>query len=454
MTKLTFDAEPSSIDDALAELKSAGTRLLIGSMVNAAGLVLGKTVAVERLGTFHRTGLGSAPVWNVFCIDGGIAFTDDITAVGDLRLRLDVSALRQLGDGLAWGAANLFTQDGAPLPSCARGTLARVEGALTDAGYHPLIGHELEFVLVNPDGTALDSPWAPYGLTGVLNQAKFIDDLFAATARAGIDLEQVHAEYGAQQFEFSLPPAPPVAAADKHALAKIIVGRLARQHGLAVSFSPAPFHGRVGNGAHQHFSLTKNGDSLFAGGSGPRGITEEGGAAIAGVIAGLPDMQGFLTGSILSGSRLAPGTWSGAYACWGLENRETSVRFLSGGPSNPHGANVEVKVVDPSANVYLASASILALAHEGIRTRARLPEEVSGDPGKLSPEERDSAGIAVLPTDPKQIIDTLDGSSLARRLLGDDVVNATVAVRRYEQETFGDQQPEALAERFRLAWSV
>ena len=43
---------------------------------------------------------------------------------------------------------------------------------------------------------------------------------------------------------------------------------------------------------------------------------------------------------------------------WG----EAAVRFLPAGPANPHGGHVEVKVVDPSANPYLASAAILGTA--------------------------------------------------------------------------------------------
>jgi glutamine synthetase len=267
-------------------------------------------------------------------------------------------------------------------------------------------------------------------------------------------MEQIHAEYGRNQFEFSLPPAPPVQAADTAVLAKIIVGIVARAHSMQASFSPSPFPGTVGNGAHQHFSLRKNGLPLFSGGSGPHGISGEGGAAIGGIIAGLPDMQGFLTGSVLSGSRLAPGTWSGAYLCWGLENREASVRFLNEGTSNPHGANVEVKIIDPSANVYLASAAILALALDGILGGRELPAEVPDDPGRLSEDERHRSNVRLLPNSPAAIIDTLDKSRLARGLLGDAVVDATVAVRRYEQRTFAELAPDVLAERFRLAWSI
>ena len=67
-------------------------------------------------------------------------------------------------------------------------------------------------------------------------------------------------------------------------------------------------------------------------------MTAEGESAIGGLLAGLSAAQGILCGSILSGLRMQPGLWSGAYVCWGTENREASVRFLIGGPSNPQGA--------------------------------------------------------------------------------------------------------------------
>ncbi|MGI9085091.1 MAG: sensor histidine kinase [Aeromicrobium sp.] len=90
MTPETWDDE--RIEALVGVLRDAGARSVAGTMVNAAGLTHAKSAPVERLGDFHRAGLGAAPVWDVFCLDAGIAFTDDITAVGDLRLRIDLTA--------------------------------------------------------------------------------------------------------------------------------------------------------------------------------------------------------------------------------------------------------------------------------------------------------------------------------------------------------------------------
>jgi glutamine synthetase len=441
---------------AIAQLESDGVATLIGTVVNPAGLIHAKTVPLRRMGAFADPGLGASPVWHVFAIDQvGVVIGDAIGVVGDQRIRIDLDGLRVLGDGLCWAPGAFFNQDGTPDPYCSRGTLRRVSERLSDAGLDAVVGHEMEFVLVGPDGSELPAHmWAQYGLAGVLEFEGFVRDVTNAATNSGLAIEQFHPEYGRNQFEISLSPQPPVAAADALVLMRIIIGRVARRYGLRVSLSPVPFAGSVGSGSHQHFSLKRGGVPLFSGGSGKAGMTPEGESAVAGLLAGLPEAQGTLCGSVLSGLRMQPGRWSGAFVCWGIENREAAVRFIVGGPSNPQGANVEVKVIDPSANPYFATAVILGLALDGIQRTLTLPPEIAVDPASLTDAQRVESGIGLLAQDQADAVDALDQSSLLRRILGDGAVDAVVAVRRYEQENYGGLQPEELAEKFRLAWSV
>ncbi|MBN3454665.1 glutamine synthetase [Mycobacterium sp. DSM 3803] len=441
---------------AIAQLESDGVATLIGTVVNPAGLIHAKTVPLRRMGIFAEPGLGASPVFHTFTIDQtGIVFSDAIGVVGDQRIRIDLGGLRILGDGLAWAPGAFFNQDGSPDPYCGRGTLSRVQDRLSTAGITALVGHEMEFVLVGPDGSRLPSVlWAQYGLSGLLEFEGFVRDVTNAATASGVAIEQFHPEYGANQFEISLSPQPPVAAADQLVLMHIITGRVARKYGLRVSLSPVPFAGSVGSGAHQHFSLSKGDTPLFSGGSGTRGMTPEGEAAVAGLLAGLPAAQGVLCGSVLSGLRMQPGHWSGAYNCWGTENREAAVRFLIGGPSNPYGANVEVKVIDPSANPYLASATILGLALRGIDQRLELGPETTVDPAALNDAQRAHDAVAQLPATQADALAELDASTLLREVLGNEPVDAVLAVRRYEQQNFGHLPPDELAAKFRMAWSV
>ena len=437
----------AGVADALAE---RGVATVLGTTVNAAGLVLGKAVAPPRLPAYASTGLGAAPVWSVFCLDGSIAFTPTSTVVGDDRLRLDAGALAVLDERLAWGPVDLVEQDGAPSPRCPRAALARTAVALDAAGLDAAVGHELEFVLLEPGedaAGAVDAPWVPYGAGMLARRRDVVEDVLVSAERAGLAVEQVHAEYAPAQHEISLAPAGPVAAADAAVLARLVVCEVARRHGLVASFSPLPLAGGGGNGAHQHLSLTRDGVPLLSGGDGPHGLTGPGEHAVAGLVAALPQVLGVLAGSLLSPERLRPGFWSGAHACWGLENREAAVRLVAATPANARGANVEVKVVDPSANPYLATAVLLGAALAGIEAGTPLPPEVGVDPA-AQPD------ATLLPQTQGEVLDALEAGYLAADVLGEPLVEAVLAVRRHEQHALGSLSVHEAAQRFRHAWSL
>jgi glutamine synthetase len=441
---------------AIGQLEADGVDTVVGTVVSPSGLTHAKTVPTRRLNAFADPGLGFSPVAHGFAIDrSGIAFALGISVVGDQRIRIDLDALRIIGNGLAWAPASFFDQDGNPIAACSRGTLGRIESRLAEAGLRALVGHEIEFLLVDPEGNRLPGNlWAQYGLAGALEYEGFMRDVTAAATTAGVGIEQFHPEYGINQFEISLTPKSPVAAADQLVLARIIIGRVARKHGLRVSLSPVPFAGSVGSGAHQHFSIRRGEAPVFSGGTGAQGMTPEGESAIGGIICGLPQAQLIFCGSIVSGLRMQPGNWAGAFSCWGTENREAAVRFVRGTHGNPYGAHVEVKVVDPSANPYFATAAILGLALDGIDSGSALPPETLVDPGTLSDDDRKAAGTVALSSDQAEEIAALDGSERLRTILGDPAVDVIVAVRRYEHETYSHLDADALTDKFRMAWSL
>jgi glutamine synthetase len=455
MTHETMPVLPTAEADAIAErLAAAGARVLIGTMVDMAGVARAKSVPLARAGTFHRAGLGAAPSWAVFCIDNWIALSEELSAVGDLRLRADLSAAAVLEPGFAWAPTETFDQRGLPWPGCARGRLRQLQAQAASRGLEVLVGSELEFVVTAADGSALPAGrWQAYGLGALLGQEALVADLYRDLQAAGLQVEQLHAEYARHQFEISLAPAAPLAAADSVVLARLVIARTARRHGLLVSFSPQPVAGDGGNGAHQHLSLARAGVPLMSGGDGPHGLTDEGAAALAGIVAGLPELLGVFAGSALSSFRLQPGHWSGAFACWGLENREAAVRFCAATPGNPHGANVELKCIDPSSNPYLSAAAMIGLALHGLAERLALPPEVTVDPARLAPSAAAAAGITRLPAAQAEAIGALRHSKLAEEILGGGIVRALVAVRTHEIEHYRDTPEAELTELFRFAWS-
>jgi glutamine synthetase len=120
------------------------------------------------------------------------------------------------------------------------------------------------------------------------------------------------------------------------------------------------------------------------------------------------------------------------------------VRFVAATAGNPHGANVELKIIDPSANPYLATLGFLGSALRGIERGLPMPAEVTDNP----------AGVAEpLPADHAQVLNAFESSSTAADLLTPEVVEGVLAVRRYELTTYGTRPPADTIAALRLAWS-
>ena len=93
---------------------------------------------------------------------------------------------------------------------------------------------------------------------------------------------------------------------------------------------------------------------------------------------------------------------------------------------------------------------VLGLALDGVGRGLPLPAEVPVNPAELPAAQQSALALA---TDQAPALAALDRSTLARDLLGDLIVDGTLAVRRYEQRTFGATEPDEVAAAFRLAFS-
>jgi glutamine synthetase len=431
-----------------------GCRYVLGTMVDSGGVLRGKQVTAGRADVFATAGLGASKSWVVFCIDDALAFTPSYSAVGDMRMRADLSAVADIGDGIAWAPLDLITQDGAELPVCYRAAARRQLAAATERGLTVRTAVEIECVLFDSAGDSPAGSGGPaYGARPLLEHHQFVDDVFASFDRAGLTIEQLHAEYGPGQLELSVAPLDPVRSADCNVLARILLSRAARRHGLQLSFSPQPTTGAIGSGAHVHLSFTRNHTPLLSGGDRPHGLTDAGASILAGLVLGLPDAIGTLAPSLLSSQRLQPKHWAGAFACWGLENREAAVRLCAATAGNPHGANVEVKPVDGSANPYVVQAVLLGLALDGLDRALDLPPAVDIDPADLDEQALAAAHAVAIGRDQETGVERLAVSPLMAGILGPALIEALVAVRRHELDLAKTGDAEDLVRQFRFAWS-
>jgi glutamine synthetase len=146
------------------------------------------------------------------------------------------------------------------------------------------------------------------------------------------------------------------------------------------------------------------------------------------------------TPSVPSQIRLRPGYFAGAYAFWGVENREAALRYVPGGELlGADAANIELKACDASANPYLALAAVIASGLAGIADGLALPDPIDEDPGGWSEEARAAAGVRPLPTDLAAQEAALLAPGPVAGALGPERIGAFLAARRSDAAWAADR---------------
>lgn len=428
-------------------------RALMISHIDNAGISRVKVVPQPRVRSALTKGSTiSLSVGMLLAIDDHATSTPSIDpTIGDLRGIPDEAALAWIDRerGLAWAPSDLYGLNGEPHPTCQRSALKRI---VRDAGFDFLVGMELEFTLFR--GTK-DEPEVAhlgpgYGTLPFFELESWHLDLLDALQVAGVPVEQLHPEYESGQIELSLAPRDPVRAVDDYVLARMIVTRVALQHGLLVSFAPVAVFGGVSNGCHIHLSAAGGGSNIFYDPERDSGMTAEAEHMIGGIVSNLVDGLVLLGGSTLSFERLKPHNWAGAYACWGPSNREAAVRYMGGFAGyGAEQSNIEVKCADPAANHYLAVAALIGAAVHGVRTQEPLPPAVRMDPAELSAEDRERLGVERFPHDLGAALERFADSAFFRELLGPELFDSYRAVRAHDWEVNGPLDGDAAVARAR-----
>jgi glutamine synthetase len=350
---------------------------------------------------------------------------------GDFALVPDLATLRRI----PWHEATAMVQcdvdwhDGTPVGPSPRQVLkAQVEKARS-LGFEPMFGSELEFFLFRESYLEAHAkhyhdltPSVPYILDYHILAASF-DEPFLRGVRtsmkaAGMIVESSKGEAWAGQHEINFRFQDALRAADDHVVYKTGIKEIAHQSGCSVTFMAKPHHDWVGSSCHIHSSLWRDGENAFAGES------EEFRHYLAGQIACLADLAVFVAPVVNSYKRFAAGSWAPTTLAWGYDNRTCGFRVVG------HGSSVrpETRIPGADANPYLAFAALLAAGLSGIEQKLELHPAFEGNAYESDVER--------FPHALREAIARLEQSTVARRLLGDEVVDHYLNYARTEQELF------------------
>jgi glutamine synthetase len=424
--------------EELREDVAAGTvDTVITCFTDMQGRLMGKRLDAEFFLAENEAGHGSEGCNYLLGLEmemdpvPGYAIASWARGYGDFGLRPDLSTLRRI----PWHAATAMVQcdvewhDGTPVAPSPRQVLKAQVDKARSLGLDPMFGSELEFFLFRE--TYLEAhakhyhdltPSVPYILDYHILAASF-DEPFLRAVRnsmktAGMVVESSKGEAWAGQHEINFKFRDALGAADDHVVYKTGIKEIAFQQGCSVTFMAKPHHDWVGSSCHIHSSLWRDGENAFA------GETELFRHYLAGQIACLGDLAIFVAPAVNSYKRFATGSWAPTTLAWGYDNRTCGFRVVG------HGSSVrpETRIPGADANAYLAFAALLAAGLYGIEEKLELEPPFEGNAYESDVER--------FPHALREAIDRLEASDIARRLLGDDVIDHYLNYARTEQELF------------------
>lgn len=432
-------------EDFLNLIDSVNARFIRIVWCDNGGVIRGKAVQRSRLSAYVKHGVGISEAQQ------GVPATIDAPApgsglgpVGEVRLVPDFTTLAIVP--YAPGHARVFgnmVKDGKPWPLCPRNFLKRMISRASEKDLEIMSAFESEFYLLSNWASGLTPvDETAFAVTQSMDRNTVVINAIAdALIAQGITVEQYYPESGPGQQEISIYYTDALSAADQQVAFRETVRAVAMQHDLRASFLPKIFADRAGSGAHLHLSLWREGINLTAAPDDSGGLSPVARQFIAGILDHLPALMALTAPSANSYRRILPHTWSGAFRCWGWDNREAAVRVPTH-PEPPSPSNFELKTVDSSSNPYIALGGTIAAGLDGIDRGLELSDPVQVDPGNIVGDERTSRGIDRLPRDLGQSIRELEKDNVLLDSLGQDLARAYIAVRRAEWEALKDMSLE------------
>ncbi|OWM82462.1 hypothetical protein CDL15_Pgr002036 [Punica granatum] len=388
--------------------------------------------------TFACMGMTSA-------VDGPAEETN-LTGTGEIRLIPDLSTKWQI----PWEKreemvlADMHLKPGEAWEYCPREALRRVSKILKDEfDLEMNAGFENEFYLLKSELRECKEEYVPIDSTNYCSTSAYdaassiLHEILAALNSLNIPVEQLHAEAGNGQFEMALGHKACHLAADNLIFARETIKAIMRRHGILATFVPKYALDDIGSGSHVHLSLWRSGQNVFmaADGSSKHGMSEVGEEFMAGVLAHLPSIMAFTAPVPNSYDRIQPNTWSGAYLCWGKENREAPLR-TSCPPGILDGlvSNFEIKSFDGCANPYLGLAAIAAAGIDGLRKKLRLPEPIDANPSSLEGKLRR------LPRSLAESLEAFRRNKIIQEFIGKKLSIAIMGIRKAEIEYYSNDR--------------
>lgn len=346
------------------------------------------------------------------------------------------------GRAIARVICDIYNPDGTPFDGCPRNNLKRVLKEAEKIGYTYNVGPELEFFLFKHDYDGLVNLASPethdtagYYDVGPDDQGELVrSEIVDTLSRMGFEMEADHHEVARGQHEIDFKYSDALSTADKVTTVKLIVRKIAADHGLHATFMPKPIFGVNGSGMHTNQSLAKlDGTNAFMDDNGDYQLSSTALHFIGGLLKNVRGITAISNPLVNSYKRLVPGYEAPVYVAWSSANRSALLRVPA---KRGNSTRVELRSPDPAANPYLAFAAMLLAGLDGVQNNIEPPQPVSTNIYHLSAGERETMSIPSLPGSLYEALEELKQSDVARRALGDHIYNEFIKTKSMEWDAF------------------
>ncbi len=196
---------------------------------------------------------------------------------------------------------------------------------------------------------------------------------------------------------------------------------------------PKPIFGVNGNGMHCNLSLFKGEENVFYDKKGKSQLSSIAYYFIGGLLKHARSYTAITNPLVNSYKRLVPGYEAPYYISYSDSNRSAMIRIPA---TRKKGTRVEVRSVDPTANVYLAISSLLAAGLDGIENKIKPPESVGENIFKMTLERRKELGIVTLPKSLREASKEMEKSELICNVLGKEIFTRYIKSKKEEYNQY------------------
>jgi glutamine synthetase len=367
----------------------------------------------------------------------GYAMTSWEKGYGDMEFVLDLDTIRLLPHlpATVMIQCDLVLADHQPVAPDPRTILKKQLARAAEQGYVALAGTELEFIVFED---TYEAAWnagytgltpanqynVDYSILGTTRVEPLLREIRNSMHAAGMNVEGAKGECNLGQQEIGFLYDEALVTADNHAVYKTAAKEIAAAHGKSLTFM-AKFNEREGNSCHIHLSLRgQDGSTVFwDADTGERTALYD--HFVAGVLATMTDFTLLYAPNVNSYKRFADGSFAPTAIAWGLDNRTCAVRLVGHGAS----ARMENRLPGGDVNPYLALAAMLAGGLHGIENELELGPELVGNAY--------TSDAPKVPRTLQQARDAFATSTVAREVLGDEVVDHYTNMADVELSAFG-----------------